>query len=157
MTDEGQGAVRKRAEDTMQEVREEDLSHEYVEVCQDILGHQAAQNSQGRPEELWEMNRLKWVAFQHNQRAEKTCVRCGRPSRLREAEDVPGFCEPTPKGIADHPLEMLSLHLPVFDSVLAKVDEYAMLSKRWFWMMQCHLHQESFIQLVACTERTLRF
>ncbi|ETL24546.1 hypothetical protein L916_21464 [Phytophthora nicotianae] len=52
MTDEGQGAVRKRAEDTMQEVREEDLSHEYVEVCQDILGHQAAQNSRGRPEEL---------------------------------------------------------------------------------------------------------
>ncbi|ETK71101.1 hypothetical protein L915_21594, partial [Phytophthora nicotianae] len=44
-----------------------------------------------------------------------------RPSRLREAEDVPGFCEPTPKGIADHPLEMLSLHLPVFDSVVAKV------------------------------------
>ncbi|KAG2996597.1 hypothetical protein PC121_g20695 [Phytophthora cactorum] len=46
--------------------------------------------------------------------------------RLREAEEVPACPEPTPKGIADLPLEVLSLHPSLFEFVLAKVRDECM-------------------------------
>ncbi|KAG6955166.1 hypothetical protein JG687_00011390 [Phytophthora cactorum] len=78
----------------------------------------------------WKKYRAKRVAFQRNQRATKVF------------EKLQAFPEPTPKGIADHPLEVPSFHPSLFEFVLAMVDGHEILSKRWFWMLLCHLHQD---------------
>ncbi|KAG6945329.1 hypothetical protein JG687_00017363 [Phytophthora cactorum] len=44
-----------------------------------------------------------------------------RATKVFEKLQVPACPEPTPKGIADHPLEVLSLHPSLFEFVLAKV------------------------------------
>ncbi|KAG2895159.1 hypothetical protein PC115_g17935 [Phytophthora cactorum] len=80
----------------------------------------------------WKKNRAKRVPFQRNQRATKVFEKLqDLRRRLHDAEEVPAFPEPTPKGIADHRLVVLSFHPSLFEFVLAKsVSAFAVVSNQ---------------------------
>ncbi|KAG6944099.1 hypothetical protein JG688_00017265, partial [Phytophthora aleatoria] len=86
----------------------------------------------------WKKNRAKRVAFQRNQRATKVfeklqdgyakLKKCQRfLSRHRKASQIIRLW-----------YSCMYLILPLY----AKVDRHEILSKRWFWMLLRHLHQD---------------